>query len=150
MKTLHLFSHFGSSKLPYNGSVICADFRSRNHQYLSHKKFISFKQGCSYRKVIDHYLSIQQLPAANILEMGSLDGIVSCVSLDVGIAILPLKYVQQSYFYPHIQIHALEAPLARMPTYLIAEDQNQWSSNMHLFFKHLHTEQSPSLAALET
>lgn len=117
-------------------------------EYLSHKKFISFKQGCSYRKVIDHYLSIQQLPAANILEMGSLDGIVSCVSLDVGIAILPLKYVQQSYFYPHIQIHALDAPLARMPTYLIAGDQNQWSSNMHLFFKHLHTEQSPSLPAL--
>lgn len=93
-------------------------------------------------------------PAANILEMGSLDGIVSCVSLDIGIAILPLKYVQQSHFYPQIQIHALEAPLARMPTYLIAEDQNKWSSNMHLFFKHLHTSQFssplPLPAVLET
>lgn len=113
------------------------------NEYLSHKKFISFKQGCSYRKVIDHYLSSRHLPATNILEMGSLDGIMSCVSLDVGVAILPLKYVQQSHFYPEVQIHQLEAPIANMNTYLIAHEQQQWCSNMHQFFKLLQVHPHP-------
>ena len=112
-------------------------------EYLSHKKFISFKQGCSYRKTIDHYLSSNKLPATNILEMGSLDGIVSCVSLDVGVAILPLKYVQQSHFYANVQIHQLDENIGNIPTYLIAEDQSQWSSNMHQFFKNVQADQLP-------
>lgn len=107
---------------------------------LSHKKFISFKQGCSYRKVIDQFLSSRDLPATNILEMGSLDGIMSCVSLDVGVAILPLKYVQQSHFYTEVQVHQLDTSLQFMNTYLIAHEQTQWCSNMHQFFKMLQPE----------
>ncbi|MFV5191570.1 MULTISPECIES: LysR family transcriptional regulator [Acinetobacter] len=106
-------------------------------EYLLQKKFIAFKQGCSYRKAIDLFLSSYHLPAVNIIEMGSLDGIVSCVSLDVGLAILPISYVQQSHFAQRVQIHAIDL-LEDMHTYLIADlDTNKWASNMHQFFEHL-------------
>ncbi|MFI8034832.1 LysR family transcriptional regulator [Acinetobacter sp. ABJ_C3_5] len=106
-------------------------------EYLLQKKFIAFKQGCSYRKAIDLFLSSWHLPAVNIIEMGSLDGIVSCVSLDVGLAILPISYVQQSHFAQRVQIHAIDL-LEDMHTYLIADlDTNKWASNMHQFFEHL-------------
>ena len=69
--------------------------------------------------------------------MGSLDGIVSCVSLDVGLAILPISYVQQSHFAQRVHIHAIDL-LEDMHTYLIADlDTNKWASNMHQFFEHL-------------
>lgn len=106
-------------------------------EYLLQKKFIAFKQGCSYRKAIDLFLSSWHLPAVNIIEMGSLDGIVSCVSLDVGLAILPISYVQQSHFAQRVHIHAIDL-LEDMHTYLIADlDTNKWASNMHQFFEHL-------------
>lgn len=106
-------------------------------EYLLQKKFITFKQGCSYRKAIDLFLSSWHLPAVNIIEMGSLDGIVSCVSLDVGLAILPISYVQQSHFAQRVHIHAIDL-LEDMHTYLIADlDTNKWASNMHQFFEHL-------------
>lgn len=106
-------------------------------EYLLQKKFIAFKQGCSYRKAIDLFLSSYHLPAVNIIEMGSLDGIVSCVSLDVGLAILPISYVQQSHFAQRVHIHAIDL-LEDMHTYLIADlDTNKWASNMHQFFEHL-------------
>lgn len=106
-------------------------------EYLLQKKFIAFKQGCSYRKAIDLFLSSYHLPAVNIIEMGSLDGIVSCVSLDVGLAILPISYVQQSHFAQRVHIHAIDL-LEDMHTYLIADlDTKKWASNMHQFFEHL-------------
>ncbi|MCU4389122.1 LysR family transcriptional regulator [Acinetobacter courvalinii] len=106
-------------------------------EYLLQKKFIAFKQGCSYRKAIDLFLSSYHLPAVNIIEMGSLDGIVSCVSLDVGLAILPISYVQQSHFAQRVHIHDINL-LEDMHTYLIADlDTNKWASNMHQFFEHL-------------
>jgi DNA-binding transcriptional LysR family regulator len=106
-------------------------------EYLLQKKFIAFKQGCSYRKAIDLFLSSWHLPAVNIIEMGSLDGIVSCVTLDVGLAILPISYVQQSHFAQRVHIHDINL-LEDMHTYLIADlDTNKWASNMHQFFEHL-------------
>lgn len=108
-----------------------------SNEYLSQKKFIAFKQGCSYRASIELFLSLRHLPSSNIMEMGSLDAIVSCVSLDLGLAILPLSYLQQSYFYPHIRIHPLPDQLAHIPTYLIADLPSKWGSNMTSFLAHL-------------
>ncbi|USA48315.1 LysR family transcriptional regulator [Acinetobacter sp. C26M] len=101
---------------------------------LIQKKFIAFKQGCSYRKAIDQFLSAHHLPAANVIEMGSLDGIISCVSLDVGLAILPISYVQQSHFSQSVKIHPINSATAQINTYLIAHrDMSTWATNMHHF-----------------
>lgn len=67
-------------------------------EFLSNKKFyVTFKQGCSYRRSIDLFLSFNKLPTANILEIGSLDGIVSCVSLDIGLAVLHFKVYSKQF-----------------------------------------------------
>ncbi|NNP70222.1 LysR family transcriptional regulator [Acinetobacter sp. Ac_5812] len=108
------------------------------NEYLIQKKFIAFKQGCSYRKAIDQFLSAHHLPAANVIEMGSLDGITSCVSLDVGLAILPMSYVQQSHFAQSVKIHPIGSATAQINTYLIAHrDTNTWATNMHHFVEHV-------------
>lgn len=107
-------------------------------QILSSKKFIAFKQGCSYRKSIDSLLDFYQLPPTHILEMGSLDAMMSCVSLDLGIALLPISYVQQSFYANQVNIHPIDRGIAEIKTYLIADQQPTWSSNMWTFFNTLH------------
>lgn len=109
-----------------------------SNEYLERKKFIAFKQGCSYRKAIDLFLSTHHLPAANVIEMGSLDGIVSCVSLDVGVAILPISYIQQSHYAQSVMIHEIDADFSEINTYLVADAAtSKWGTNMHHFFDHL-------------
>lgn len=106
-------------------------------EFISNKKFIAFKQGCSYRRTIDLFLSFNKLPTANILEIGSLDGIVSCVSLDIGLAILPLNYVKQSHFYKNIRVHEILDSISNINTYLIADTPSKWGTNMSHFLEHL-------------
>lgn len=106
-------------------------------EFLSNKNFIAFKQGCSYRRTIDLFLSFNRLPTTNILEIGSLDGIVSCVSLDIGLAILPLSYVKQSHFYKSIRVHEIDDSFSNINTYLIADMPSKWGTNMGHFLEYL-------------
>lgn len=108
-----------------------------SEEFLNNKKFIAFKQGCSYRRSIELFLSYKGLPAANILEIGSLDGIISCVSLDLGLAILPFNYVKQSHFYKEIKIYPIDESISSIKTYLVAGMPSTWGSNMHHFLEYL-------------
>lgn len=132
--------HVWTEKLVLISSQKCSEPLSK--QELMQKKFIAFKQGCSYRRIIDLFLSSCHLPAASIIEMGSLDGIISCVSLDVGLAILPISYIRQSHFADRVQVHDLDL-LTPMHTYLIADqDRSKWATNMHHFVEHLNKSQA--------
>lgn len=127
--------HVWTEKLVLISSKNTPDILSKN--LLNKKKFIAFKQGCSYRKSIDLFLYFNSLPATSILEMGSLDAIISCVSLDVGVAILPISYVKQSHFYKSVIIHELDDRISNINTYLIADIPSKWGTNMTHFMNYL-------------
>lgn len=103
--------------------------------WLRKQNFIAFKQGCTYRKSIDLLISELKLPAVKITEMGSLDAIMSCVSLNMGVALLPVSYIQRSANIDKVQLLQIPSHLSEINTYLIARNENEWSSNMHLFQK---------------
>ena len=104
---------------------------------LQQQKFLAFRQGCSYRRVIDLFLQSRQLAVCHIIEMGSLDGIMSCVSMNMGMAILPRSYVEQSHFRNAVDVLEIHEPFATMNTYLIADQPACWSSNLKHLVKQL-------------
>lgn len=110
------------------------------------KKFIAFRQGCSYRKSIDLFLDYYQLPAVNILEMGSLEGIISCVSLGMGLALLPASYIQKSPYLNEIKVHEIPDSIAHIKTYLIADLPNTWGTNMHTFIQYVENFRAEGVA----
>ncbi len=97
-------------------------------------KFIGFKQGCSYRHIIELFLQDYQLPASQILEMNSLDGMLNCVLLGMGCAILPEKFVLNSQYFHQLKCFELSDHLAISNTYFIANDPNTWSKNLAFLF----------------
>lgn len=99
-------------------------------------RFISFRQGCFYRRRIEMFLQSFNLPASQILEMGSLDGIVGCVSLGMGLAILPERYIRQTRFSDRLQYIQIDESIAQSTTYLIAHQPETWSSNLKLFVQY--------------
>lgn len=107
-----------------------------NAESLIQHRFISFRQGCFYRRRIETFLQSFALPASLILEMGSLDGIVGCVSLGMGLAILPERYLHQTRFSEHLQYIEIEQSIAQSTTYLIAQQPETWGSNLKLFMQY--------------
>ncbi|TCM59279.1 DNA-binding transcriptional LysR family regulator [Acinetobacter calcoaceticus] len=96
-------------------------------------RFIAFRQGCSYRRSIEVLLQRYNLPASLIVEMGSLDGIMGCVSLGMGVSILPEAYVRHTRYINDLQIIALDDEIAHSHTYLIAAQPETWNSNLKHF-----------------
>lgn len=106
-----------------------------NAQDLHQYRFIAFRQGCSYRHSIDVFLERYALPASLIVEMGSLDGIMGCVSLGMGLALLPEAYIAHSRYQDQVQILALDPQIAESYTYLIAGQPKTWSNHLKLFIQ---------------
>lgn len=113
--------------------------------FLLQQKFIGFKQGCSYRRAIEIFLQKYQMPAAHIVEMGSLDAIISCTSMGMGLAILPLSYVQQSYYSKQVRTTVIDQTLMPVGVYLIANPVNTWSSNLKNFVQVIHSFRSSDM-----
>ena len=103
--------------------------------FLENIRFIAFKHGCSYRRVIEVFLQGYQLPASQVIEMGSLDGIMNCVALGMGAAILPETYVMGSQYKDQLQFNELSPDLACSKTYLIANQPATWSRNLKVLLR---------------
>lgn len=115
-----------------------------NAQDLHQYRFIAFRQGCSYRHSIEVFLQRYALPASLIVEMGSLDGIMGCVSLGMGLALLPEAYIAHSRYQDQVQILPLDPQIADSYTYLIAGQPKTWSNNLKLFIQSIELEMRES------
>ncbi len=80
---------------------------------------ILFKDGCAYRT---RALDWQRHTGNNgqpLMEMGSLDGILSCVAAGLGCTLLPAAVVAASSHHQALQSSSLPTELAMVPTLLI-------------------------------
>jgi DNA-binding transcriptional LysR family regulator len=80
---------------------------------------IVFRAGCFYRSTLEHWFYQVGLVPGQVMELGTLDGIFSCVSAGMGITLLP-KSVAESFDarYP-VRIHRLPSEFANVKTMFI-------------------------------
>ncbi|MEB7639724.1 LysR family transcriptional regulator [Acinetobacter pittii] len=100
---------------------------------LAKTRFIAFRQGCSYRHAIELFLNDHSVPPSQIMEMGSLDGIVSCVELGVGFALLPKSYLTKVADKVSVNCFGLNTESAFFTTYLVAQSPETWGTNLKQF-----------------
>jgi LysR family transcriptional regulator, cell division regulator len=82
------------------------------------KAFV-FRVGCSYRQKLERFLSERGLSLVNQLEMGTLEGILGCVSADLGITMMPFSVVEPYVRRQEVAIHRLAPGEARVQTVFI-------------------------------
>ena len=78
-------------------------------------KILVFRAGCSYRQRTDEFLARLGLVGLRRMEMGTLDGIIGCVSAGVGFALLPRAVLVASAAAGQVRLHDLP-PEARWST----------------------------------
>ncbi len=78
-----------------------------------------FRAGCSYRQRLEQLLSEFGWPCATRLEFGTLDGIIGCVSADMGVTLLPRAVVERSELSGSVCVHSLDRSKCYVDTVFI-------------------------------
>ncbi|WP_420548399.1 LysR family transcriptional regulator [Curvivirga sp.] len=80
---------------------------------------ILFKEGCAYRTRALDWQRERGEAYASKMELGSLDGILSCVSMGLGYTIIPAWVIETCRFKKDLEIDYLPDHIAQMTTHLI-------------------------------
>lgn len=109
-------------------------------QLISDKQDITalmFKQGCAYRQRLEQFLVCIGRPAFQRLELGSLDGMIGCVSAGVGITLLPRSIVLRSDLQLKFGMHEIAPSIAHVPTLFVRRKDAHVTTALKCFMESL-------------
>lgn len=88
-------------------------------QAMPQQTVLVFRTGCFYRSTLEHWFYQVGLVPNQVMEMGTLDGILSCVAAGMGVTLLP-RTVADNYGAHHaIRYHRLPPEFANVKTVFI-------------------------------
>lgn len=94
-----------------------------------------FRTGCFYRSTLENWFYQVGLVPNQIMELGTLDGIVSCVAAGIGVTLLP-RAIAESYETRHpIRYHHLPAEFAHVATVFIRRNDTLATSALKAFIE---------------
>ncbi|WP_411384026.1 LysR substrate-binding domain-containing protein [Pseudomonas sp. L7] len=94
-----------------------------------------FRSGCFYRSTLENWFYRMGLVPNQIMEMGSLDGILTCVSAGMGVTLLPKSVTQNCSVRHAIRCHELPAEFSRVSTVFIRRQDSLPTSAMSAFME---------------
>ena len=81
---------------------------------------ILFREGCAYRaRALEWQRSIGQ-PLSEVMELGTLEGIIGCVSAGLGWTLVPRRVAEQSAHCAALRIEAVPAEIGQVPTVMVS------------------------------
>jgi DNA-binding transcriptional LysR family regulator len=81
------------------------------------KAMLVFRSGCAYRARTETWLRARGEPPRQVMEFGTLDGLLGCVAAGMGVTLLPRAIVERPQHAG--QVVALTIPDGRVETWLI-------------------------------
>ncbi len=84
---------------------------------------ILFREGCAYRARALTWQRECGHPSADVMELGTLEGILGCVAVGLGCTLMPSWVVRQSRYVDALSIDALPAHIACVPTVMVRHRQ---------------------------
>lgn len=78
-----------------------------------------FRTGCFYRSTLEHWFHQVGLVPNQLMELGTLDGILSCVAAGIGVTLLPKTVVESYGSRQSIRYHRLPPEFANVKTVFI-------------------------------
>lgn len=86
---------------------------------LQTKTLLVFRKGCSYRERLEQWFHQEKVMPKKIMEFGTLDAIIGCVSAGLGISMVPLSVVQKQIQEGALRQHLLPKPFGKVKTVFI-------------------------------
>ncbi|WP_315740279.1 MULTISPECIES: LysR family transcriptional regulator [unclassified Bradyrhizobium] len=92
-----------------------------------------FRAGCTYRQRLEQVFNDFGWPAAARIELGTLDGMIGCVTAGMGVALLPRAVLTRNEMIGSVSLHTLDAVHAKVETLFIHRRAAHRSSALSAF-----------------
>ncbi|MDY7511229.1 LysR family transcriptional regulator [Ralstonia wenshanensis] len=106
---------------------------------MTQQTVLVFRSGCFYRSSLERWLHHVGLIPGQILELGTLDGILSCAATGMGVTILPRAVVDHHQSRDRIACHRLPDEFANVVTVFIRRKDSYETAAMRAMVSMAHT-----------
>lgn len=83
------------------------------------RTLLVFRSGCSYRAKLEQWLHQEGITPNKIMEFGTLEAILGCVSAGLGISMLPYAVVEKYVQVGTLRLHSIPNPYGKVETVFI-------------------------------
>jgi DNA-binding transcriptional LysR family regulator len=98
-----------------------------NARDLQGRTIIAFSNGCSYRRILEGWLTICDIVPTRFLELASYHAITACVAAGTGVSIMPLSVLRAVQAENLVRVIPLPGQAARSRTHLVWRSGHQSS-----------------------
>ena len=102
---------------------------------LKKRTILVFRQGCSYRAQFEAWLHQEGVIPEKIMEFGTLDGIIGCVSAGLGVSLLPKSVVEKHMKDNLIMKHSIPEKFGKVNTIFIYRENEYVSVSLKKFIE---------------
>jgi len=100
----------------FQEELVLATGKDTNIENDRKRTVIVFRQGCSYRAKFEGWLRDSGYIPYQVMEFGTIDGILGCVSAGMGMTVLPRSIFKDD---SDLTFHPLPTPVANVETMLV-------------------------------
>ncbi len=86
---------------------------------LSNFTILVFRAGCSYRAQLERWLRESGKLPYQIMEFGSIEGILGCIAAGMGVSFLPRSVVEKKHIQKNCSLHPIPTEFGHMTTWFI-------------------------------
>jgi DNA-binding transcriptional LysR family regulator len=98
-------------------------------------KIVVLRAGCSYRLILETFLARRGIVGVRVLEFGTLETIISCVSAGLGVTLLPKALIGSVWQSSRVAMHALPNSEGRVETVFIRHRDAYATSALRAFLE---------------
>jgi LysR family transcriptional regulator, cell division regulator len=113
----------------------------------SNAKIVVLRASCSYRQRLEDILARRGVVGARLLEFGTLEAIIACVSAGLGITLLPRDRIGNIWQTGRVSVHTLPAHDAMVDTVFIRRRDGLTSSALTAFLDRTRSVANLAVAA---
>lgn len=102
-------------------------------EQIDNLKILVFRAGCSYRAHLEAWLRKTGRLPYQVMEFGSIEGIIGCIAAGMGISILPRSFVERPQYQNNCSLHSLPRGTGTMTTWFVHRSQEKPGKAMQAF-----------------
>jgi DNA-binding transcriptional LysR family regulator len=111
-----------------------------------HARIVVLRAGCSYRQRLEALLMRRGVTVMRLMEFGTLEAIFGCVSIGLGITLLPRALIGPVWRAGRVSVHRLASTDALVQTVFIRRREAHVSSALRQFLAHARASLETTLA----
>jgi DNA-binding transcriptional LysR family regulator len=102
---------------------------------IQNRTILVFRSGCSYRAKFEEWLHYEGIIPEKMMEMGTLDGIIGCVSAGLGLSLLPRSVVAKHVKEGLLIEHSIPEKFGKSKTLFIYRKDQYLSVPLKIFIE---------------